>query len=73
MGRTCPFHEIEGGLMKSTLRIVGFVSFVGFFTAPGSPGGDIPVVKILSASDMTIDGAMDYGEIVHDYLTQNRE
>jgi acetoacetate decarboxylase len=42
-------------------------------TMPTEPLGDIPVLKIISAGDMTIDGTMDYGEVVHDFLAPGRK
>jgi acetoacetate decarboxylase len=32
------------------------------------PLAAIPVLKVLSASESIIDGSMDYGEVLHDYL-----
>lgn len=40
---------------------------------PTEPLGDIPVLKIISAGDMVIDGTMDYGEVIHDYLARGRK
>lgn len=35
---------------------------------PTEPTGDIPVVKILSANYMLLEGAIDYGDVIYDYL-----
>lgn len=40
--------------------------------SPAEPPGEIPVLEILSASEARIDGSMDYGEVVHDYLARDR-
>lgn len=37
------------------------------------PLGEIPVLKIISANDATIEGSMDYGEVVYDYLAKSKK
>ncbi|MEN6320847.1 MAG: acetoacetate decarboxylase family protein [Syntrophaceae bacterium] len=36
------------------------------------PLGGIPVLKIMSANDMIIEGSMDYGEVLYDYLAKGK-
>jgi len=37
------------------------------------PLGGIPVLKIISANDATIEGSMDYGEVIYDYLAKAKK
>ena len=37
------------------------------------PLGDIPVLEIVKAELMVIDGTVDYGEVIHDYLKQGKQ
>lgn len=36
------------------------------------PLGEIPILKILSANDSIIEGTMDYGDVLHDYLAKEK-
>lgn len=37
------------------------------------PLGEIPVLKILSASDAIIEGSMDYGDVLYDYIAEGKK
>ena len=37
------------------------------------PLGEIPVLKIISANDTLIEGSMDYGEVIYDYLAKSKK
>jgi acetoacetate decarboxylase len=51
--------ELYGG--KATLELSG---------TPADPLGQIPVLEIVRAEFMVMDGSVDYGEVVYDYLKQ---
>lgn len=43
-----------------------------FGSTPVDPLGEIPVVKIVRAEYMVVDGGVDYGEVLYDYLKQGK-
>ncbi len=44
-----------------------------FGSLPMEPLGDIPVVKILAANESLIEGSMDYGDVLYDYIARGKK